>query len=205
MNYSILASKESIEKTAAALRESAGFEVFVDETGEDAKKRVLSLIPNGAEIMTMTSVTLESTGIAKELNDSGNYAPVRDKLAKLNKENDAQEMKRLGAGPEWAIGSVHAVTEVGEALVASNTGSQLPAYTYGAGKVIWVVGGQKIVPDRETAMKRIYEYVLPLESERANKAYDITSGSHVSKLLIFNREVEPGRVTVILVNEVLGF
>jgi hypothetical protein len=97
------------------------------------------------------------------------------------------------------------VTETGEALIASNTGSQLPAYAYGAEKIVWVIGAQKIVADREAAMKRIYEYVLPLEGERANKAYNITSGSAVNKLLIVNKENVPSRVTIVLVNEALGF
>jgi hypothetical protein len=205
MDFTQVVPKESMEKAAGALKANAGFDVFIVETGADAKEKVLSLIPGGAEVMTMTSVTLDTIGLAKEINESGKYDTVREKLAKLNKEEDAQEKKRLGAGPEWTVGSVHAATETGEVLIASNTGSQLPAYAYGAGKVIWVVGGQKIVADRDQGIQRIYEYVLPLESERANKAYGITTGSHVSKLLIVNREVEPGRITVILVNEALGF
>ena len=103
------------------------------------------------------------------------------------------------------MGSAQSVTETGQLVFASNTGSQLPAYAYGANHVIWVVGTQKIVPDLDTAMKRIYEYILPKESERANKAYNITSGSFVSKLLIINKEIKLGRAIVILVNEVLGF
>lgn len=113
-------------------------------------------------------------------------------------------MQRLGATPEWVLGSVHAVTETGEALIASNTGSQLPAYAFGVGKVIWVVGTQKIVKDREEGLGRIYEHSLPLESERAKKAYGVP-GSAVNKILIVNREVQPGRITMILVNERLGF
>ena len=92
----------------------------------------------------------------------------------------------------------------GKVLIASNTGSQLPAYAYGASKVIWIVGTQKIVNDLEDGMKRIYEYTLPLESERAQKAYGV-AGSAVSKLLIVNQEVTPGRITIIFVPENIGY
>jgi hypothetical protein len=132
---------------------------------------------------------------------------VRAQFAKMDrdKSEDAVEMRRLGAAPEWTIGSVHAVTEDGNIVIASNTGSQLPAYAYGAGHVVWVVGAQKVVKNLDEAMKRIYEYVLPLESERANKAYSMTHGSFVSKMLIVNREVQSNRISMIIVKENLGF
>ncbi|MBI2355773.1 MAG: LUD domain-containing protein [Candidatus Doudnabacteria bacterium] len=199
-DYSQLASKGDIQKAIEALKAN-GIEAETVETGAEAKSRVLALIPAGAEVMTMTSVTLSTLGIDKELNDSGKYSPARAKFPQL----DARAKKQLGAAPEWAIGSVHAATVDGKLMIASNTGSQLPAYANGADHVIWVVGGQKLVSDVDDGTKRIYEYVLPLESVRANKAYNITTGSFVSKLLIINREVAKGRLRVIFVNEVLGF
>jgi hypothetical protein len=113
-------------------------------------------------------------------------------------------MRQTGAAPDWAIGSVHAVTEEGQIVVASATGSQMPAYLYGAGHVVWVVGIQKIVPDLNAAIQRVYDHVLPLESDRARKAYGVP-GSAVNKLLVINKEVQPSRATLIFVNEVLGF
>lgn len=200
MDYTHIAAVDSLQKAAEALKQN-GIEAFVAETGADAKKKVFELLPEGAEVMTMTSVTLDSLGIPDEIANSGKYQPVR---TKLNDQGvDAREKKRLGAAPAWTIGSVHAVTETGSVLIASNTGSQLPAYAYGADYVVWVVGAQKIVPDFEAGMKRLYEYVLPLESERAQKAYGM--GSFVSKLLVVNREFTPGRMHIILVKEPLGF
>ena len=113
-------------------------------------------------------------------------------------------MQQLGAAPDWAVGSVHALTQEGEALIASATGSQLPAYAYGASHVIWVVGTQKIVGNLEEGMRRIHEYTLPLESERARKAYGVP-GSAVNKMLIVRGEVNKERITVIMVREKLGF
>lgn len=199
-----LASKESIDKTIQSLKAN-GIEAEFVETSEDAKKEVFSLIPEGAEIMTMTSVTLDTLGLAKEINESDKYNSVRSKLNKMDRATQGLEMQKLGAAPDWTIGSVHAVSEDGHVLIASQTGSQLPAYVSGANHVIWVVGTQKIVKNTDEAIKRIYEYVLPLESARANKAYNITTGSNVSKLLIVNKEVKPGRITIIFVGEKLGF
>lgn len=199
-----LASRESIDKTIAALKAN-GIDAEFVENGEQAKKRVLEILPEDAEVMTMTSVTLDTLGIAKEINESGKYDSVRNKLNKMDRATQASQMQKLGAAPDWTVGSVHAVSEDGHLLIASNTGSQLPAYASGAQRVIWVVGIQKIVKNTEDGIKRIYEYVLPLESQRANKAYNITTGSSVNKLLIINKEVKPNRLTVILVGEKLGF
>ena len=193
---------DSVVNTAMDALEKNGIHAFVVETGEDAKKKVFEMMPEGAEVMTMVSTTLDTLGITGHIMDSGNYAPVRKKL---NDENVSPlEKKKLGAGPDWALGSVHAVTKEGQVLVASNSGSQLPAYAYGAMHVVWVVGTHKIVDTVDDGIKRIYDYILPLESERARKAYG-AEGSNVSKLLIINKEVAAGRLNLIFVNEVLGF
>lgn len=198
-----LADDQTIEKTASSLKEN-GFNAIVVDNGEEAKAKVLELIPEGSEIMTMTSVTLDTIGLTEELNKEGKFKPVRDKLYEMNKDTHAQEMNKLGAAPEYAISSIHALTEEGHVLIASNTGSQLPAQAYSALHVILVVGAQKIVKNTHDGIDRIYEYVLPLESERARKAYGV-DGSFVSKILIINREIQPGRITVVLVKEKLGF
>lgn len=201
-----LADKETVEKTVASLQKN-GCIVFVVDTGQQAKEKALELLPQGAEVMTMTSMTLDAIGLTKEINESGNYNAVKPKLFKMFKMDRAtqgKEIQQIGAAPDWAIGSVHAVTEEGQVLIASNTGSQLSAYTYGASHVIWVIGTQKIVKNVDEGMKRLYEHSLPLEAQRARKAYGV-AGSNVGKILIVNKEVKPGRITVLLVNEVLGF
>ena len=204
MNWDTVANEESLNKTVEALNAN-GVTAIVVESGEDAKAKVLELIPEGVEVMTMTSKTLEAIGVDTVINESGKYDAVMPKLYSMNRQTDGIAMQKLGSAPEYAIGSVHAVTEDGKVVVASGTGSQLPAYAYGSAHVVWVVGAQKIVKNLDDAMTRIYEYVLPLESERANKAYNITTGSYVSKVLIFNKEITPSRITMILVKEKLGF
>ncbi len=200
--YSKLADDATIEKTAEALKKN-GISVLVAETGEEAKKKVLELLPEGSEVMDMTSMTLEAINIASEVNESRRFNSVRNKLNTMDQKTQGAEMRRLGAAPEWVVGSVHAVTEDGHLLIASATGSQLPAYAYAAEHVIWVISTQKIVKNIEEGLKRIHEYSFPLEDERALKAYGIHSG--VNKILIVNKEFAPERITAILVKENLGF
>ncbi len=198
-----LASDDSIAK-AKELLIANGFGVEVVENGQEAKEKVLSILPKGAEVMTMTSMTLEAIGVLPAINESVNYDSVRAKLNSMDRATQGREMQKMGAAPEWTVGSVHSVTEDGKVMVASNTGSQLPAYAYGADHVIWVVGTQKIVANIEEAQARLYEYTLPLEDERVKEAYGMPN-SFVSKQLIFNREVNPDRITIIFVKEKLGF
>ncbi len=200
--FGILANDDLIERAIEALTKN-GFKAEVAENSEAAKKRVFEILPAGAEVMTMSSITLDTLGISKEINESGKFNSVRGKFAKMDQKTQGSEMRKLGAGPDWVLGSVHAVTEEGQVVVVSATGSQLPAYAYGAEKVIWVVGAQKIVKNLEEGMQRIKEYTLPLEDERAQKVYG--AHSSLNKWLIFEKEGSADRVTIIIVKEKLGF
>jgi len=202
MGSAELAGSESVEKTIAALKQN-GIDAFLVENAAEAKQKIIELIPQGAEVMTMTSATLDAEGIAKEINESGKFESVRKKLNSMDRKTQGPEMQKLGAAPDWVVGSVHAVTEDGKILVASATGSQLPAYAYGSQHVVWVVGTQKIVENLDEGFKRVYEYTLPLEDARARKVYGV--GSSVSKILVVNKESAPGRITIIFVEEKLGF
>jgi len=193
---------ENIKKTIKALKNN-GIEAELVDNAAEAKKRVRELIPEGSEVMVMSSVTLEESGISKLINESGNYDSVKNKLNSMDRKTQAREMQKIGAAPFYALGSVHAVTYDGKLIIASNTGSQLGAYAYGSSHVIWIVGVQKIVKDLDEGIKRIYEYVLPLESERLKKAYGVSS--NVSKLLIINKEIMPGRARLIFVNQKIGY
>ena len=200
--FSKLASEKSINIVKEALTKN-GISVLVVENGGEAKEKVLQMIPSGAEIMNMSSVTVDSIGLAKEINESGKYSSVRNTFSKMDPKVQGQEMKKLGAAPEWVIGSVHAVTEDGKVIIVSASGSQLPAYAYGSSHVIWVVGSQKIVKDVKEGFERVQEYVFPLENERAMKAYGMNSS--INKELVINKEGTPGRITMIIVKEKLGF
>lgn len=203
MDFTQLATSEAVAKTIAALKAN-GIEAIAVKDREEAKNKLFELLPKGASVMNMSSTTLDQIGASQEIVESGQYDSVKKKFSSMDSKTQGAEMRMMGAAPEWTVGSVHAVTQDGKVMIASNTGSQLPAYAYGAGKVIWVVGGQKIVDTMETGFKRIYEHSLVLESERAKKAYGVP-GSSVNKILIVNKEWQSGRITIIFVNEVLGF
>jgi L-lactate utilization protein LutC len=150
-----------------------------------------------------SSTTLDEIGVSKEIDESGRYDSVRKRITAISDEKARAEARRKSTGSKYGLGSVQAITQEGQLVSASGTGSQLSIYAFGAEKLILVVGTQKIVRNIEEAMKRIYEYALPLESERIRKAYGGT-GSSVSKILTIEKE-RPGRITLILVKQKLGF
>jgi len=197
-----LASEEQIRATVAALEQN-GIHATVVHDRAEAVRTVLDLVPPGSEVLDSSSQTLVALGLNTALADPSRFHNIRPELMRLRQENQPDAMRKLGAAPEVIVGSVHAVTEAGQVVVASASGSQLGPYASGAGKVIWVVGTQKIVPDLDAAFQRVQEYTLPRESERAQKVYG--SPSFVAKLLVINREFQPGRIHLILVRENLGF
>jgi hypothetical protein len=196
------APAERLERTAAALT-AHGFAVEVVDDAAAARARVKDLIPEGASVLTGASETLRLSGIDDDINASGRYASVRAYGMTLDRAKDADEIRRLIASPDVAIGSVNAVTETGALVIASASGSQLPGYAGGAAQAIWVVGAQKVVPDLDTALRRIEEYVLPLESARVRVVYG--GPSAVNRVLILHAEPHPGRGTVLLLREPIGF
>jgi L-lactate utilization protein LutC len=163
---------------------------------------VLELIPKGSEVFTSTSVTLDQTGIAEALNGP-DYVSLRNRLyALMGDPSKKKEAKQTVASADFVVASVHAVTSDGKLLIASASGSQLPLAAYGADQVVFVVGTHKIVPDLEAGLQRIEDHIVPLEDARALAAYGMNT--LFAKLLVFYKEI-PGRVTVILVDEQLGF
>jgi hypothetical protein len=201
-NWEQLAHDHQLEKVVKAL-EANNITPVVVNNGEEARQKVLELVPEGSEVFTATSATLAATGIAEAINESGRYNSVRKKMMGLNRETQFLDMRRLASTPEYALGSAHAVTEQGYLMIASYGGSQLPALAYGAGRVIFVIGINKIVSDVEEGFRRIEEHSLPLESERLQKA--VGRASEVGKILILRKEPLAGRITVVLVKEKLGF
>jgi hypothetical protein len=190
-------------KRAMAALQANGITVLRASDAAAAKRIVLDLIPVASPVHQGASQTLDVLGITYEIEKSGRYAALRPRIWSMDRETEADEIRRLGAAPDVMLGSVHAVTETGSLLAASMSGSQLGPYVSGAGRVILVVGTQKIVPDLEQGLLRINEYAWRLEDARAQATYGIHSA--VNKVVIINREITPGRITVVFVDEVLGF
>jgi acyl-CoA hydrolase len=200
--FTALPDEPTLAATVVALEEH-GFSVEVVDDLDAAREAVLARIPHGLSVMTNTSVTLQETGIADAINDSGGpWDSARNKMMALDFATQLQQMKAIGGQPDYAIGSVHAVTRDGTLVIASASGSQLATYAWGAANVIFVVGAQKLVPTLEAAHQRIYQHSLPLEDARATAAYG--QHSQVGKLLEIHQEL-PGRIHIVLIRKQVGF
>jgi hypothetical protein len=195
------ADAASLRRVASALR-ARGIEAEVLPNGAAARARVHQLIPDGAHVYNATSRTLETIGLAQDIVGQGRYDAARTLLDTLDPATQIAEYRHGVASPQVVVGSVHAVTEDGQLVIASASGSQLSAYSFGASQVIWVVGAQKVVPDLVTAFERIKRYSYPLEDARARAAYGMSSA--INKQLVISGDM-PGRARVLLVEEVLGF
>jgi acyl-CoA hydrolase len=199
--FTALPDEETLAATVVALEEH-GFSVEVVDDLEAARAAVLERIPEGASVMTNTSVTLQETGIAGAIDGGGPYDSARNRMFALDFATQLQEMKAIAGQPDYALGSVHAVTRDGTLVIASASGSQLASYAWGAATVIFVVGAQKLVPSVEAAHERIYRHSLKLEDARAYAAYG--QNSRVGKILEIHQE-DPGRIHVVLIRQSVGF
>jgi hypothetical protein len=195
------ATDEQIQRTAEAL-ESNGMDVLIARNADDARRIFFELVPEGSEVFLGASATLEALGIKETIDKSGKYEALRPKIFAMDRQTQAREIRKLGGAPDYAAGSVQAVTEQGQVLIASKTGSQLGPYASGAGKVIWVVGAQKLVKNLDEGLRRIDEYCVPHEEANMQERYK--SSTYPSKILIVQREIRPGRVKIIIVKEALG-
>jgi LUD domain len=190
-----------LDEVATALR-THNIEAVVVEDGEEARAFVLGLIPQGAEVHAGKSKTLEDIGIYAELMESGRYDAVRPRMAAMDRATQGREIRKLAAAPDFMLGSVAAITADGTLVAASATGSQLGAYAAGAGRLILVVGSQKVVPDLDAAMRRIREVVFPWENDRVRERLGVDTA--LEKVLLILGEWRPGRTTVVLVREPVG-
>ncbi len=205
MNFDTLATGESIEKTIVGLK-FRGFDAVVVETKIDALLKIKSLIPSGASVMNGSSKTLEEIGYIDYLK-SGEHGwnNLHEEIVKEKDEMKQGVLRKQALLSDFYLGSVHGLSETGEMVIASNTGSQLPHTAFSSDNIILVVSTKKIVPTLGDALERLEKYVFPLENERSTKLYG--AGTQISKILILKKE-NPymGRTfTVILVKEKLGF
>lgn len=196
------APAQDLEQASAALT-AHGFTVQILDDAAAARTRVKELIPEGASVFTGASETLRLSGIDADINASGRYQAIKPRLLAMDRTTQTDDIRRLGATPDVILGSVHAVTETGSLVIASGSGSQLPGYAGGAARAIWIVGAQKVVPDLDTALRRVEDHCLPLENARTQKVHGWPSA--INRVLILNAEFQPERGTVLLLREAIGF
>ena len=195
------ASEERVQRAAKALK-AHNFAVEVFDTLAQARAYVVSILTKDQTIATASSETVMLSGLDEDINRSGKFNAIRPQLEKMDRNTQRAEMRKLMSSADVVVGSVQAITEDGRAVSASASGSQLALYASGAGKVIWVVGSQKVVPDLDTAMRRIQYYSYPKEDIRARAKYGMPSA--LLKVLTVNGDF-PGRITVVLIRETVGY
>src|SRR5229473_5690410 len=197
VDYAAGATAAEVDALAENLR-ARNFEVVIVQDGAEAKAEVLKRIPEGAVVHSGKSKTLEDAGLFKEFMESGRYDFVRGRTLKMDRSTQGDEIRRLGASPDFMVNSAQAVTEAGQIVITSASGSQIGPIASGAGKLILVIGSQKVVPDLDTAFRRIEDYVIPYEEDRLNVAHGVAK---MNRTLILGGDHTPGRTTIILVRQ----
>lgn len=205
MDYSKTADAAIVERTIAALN-AHNFQAELVPTKEAALAHIKELIPTGASVMTGSSTTLNEIGFTEYLKSGAHgWNNLKDAVTAEKDPAKQAALRKQSVFADYWLGSVHAVTEAGETLTASASGSQLPSYAFTSQNLIWVVGTQKIVPNLTEAMKRLEEYTFPLEDARMKSTG--AAGSNIAKILI--QKNEPAfmqrKIKLIFVNEKLGF
>ena len=199
--YTTAASEQTLQSLAKALSERNMTPLIVD-TPADARRAVLEIVPDGAEVNSGKSKTLEDAGIFGEFQDSSRYDFLRTRMFAMDRATQGREIRKLISAPDYMVNSAQAITEDGVIVVASASASQIGPLASSAGKVIYVIGSQKIVPDFATAYARIVEHVLPYEDARVFEAMGVHS--FLARVLLVEREWQADRTTVVLVREPVG-
>jgi hypothetical protein len=202
-NWDTIPDEETIAKTVEAIR-GRGIGVEVVEYRVQALERIKSIIPKEATVMTGSSTTLHQIGFMEHLNTSRHgWKDLHAAIVAQRNEKKRRELRRKSVTADYFLGSINAIAKTGELVACDRTGSRVGAYHYAAKNLILVAGVQKITDDVNLAIKRVIEYVLPLETKRALEVTGTPSASN--KWVIIERELQPNRIMLILVRERLGF
>jgi LUD domain len=196
-------TKARVERTFAALKARGITPLYVPDR-RAALQTVLGLIPSGSSVAHGSSTTLQEIGLVDRFRDP--TSGYRYLNPEWQAESDATRRVRiratLSAQADYYLGSVQAISETGEVVGADQSGSRQASYVYGPPHVIWVAGINKLVPNLESALRRVREVALPLEDQRMKRQG--SQGTSIGKLVIYERD-RPGRITLVLVGENLGF
>jgi L-lactate utilization protein LutB len=198
-----LPDDETVEATVANL-EDRGFDVIVVDDADEALETVRSQIPAGVSVMNGHSTTLEEIGFDDLLGEGDHeWESLPDQIWSIDDDAERQTARRESQTADYFLGGINAVAQTGELVAADLSGSRIGAYPFAAGNVVIVTGINKIVPTLDDALDRLESVAYPLENERAQEAYGVESA--IAKQLIYRRETEEGRTTVVLVREQLGY
>jgi L-lactate utilization protein LutC len=195
------ATEAELEALAGKLRDR-NFEVVIVQNAAEAKAEVFKRLPEGASVHSGKSKTLEDAGVFEELMSSDRYDFLRRRTSKMDRATQLDEIRRIQSSPDVMLGSVHAVTEAGQLVITSASGSQIGPIASGAGHLVLVIGSQKIVRSLDDAFRRIEEHVFPWEDARLRELMGVPT--KITRTLILERDYVAGRTTIILVREPIG-
>ena len=194
--------QSAIDRTVAGLK-SRNVDAVVAENGDEARQILIDMIPDGAEVFKSTSETLDTIGYSDYIRETDRYRNLYLEISEEADRDRQRELRRLASVAEYYVGSVHAVAETGEVIVASGSGSQLGAYVYGAKTVIWVSGVQKICPTLDDALERVKGFSVERHHEWSTAQG--RPAAPLGKLMIFENEQNPDRIRMVLIKESLGW
>jgi L-lactate utilization protein LutB len=198
-----LPDDETLEETVENLRAN-GFEVVVADSTAEALETIQSQIPDGVSVMNGHSTTLEEIGFIDHLSEGDHeWESLPDEIWSIDDDAERQAARRASQTADYFLGGINAIAQTGELVAADRSGSRIGAYPFAARNVVIVSGVNKIVPTLSDALDRLESVAYPLENERAKDAYGVES--EIAKQLIFRRELDEGRTTVVLVGENLGY
>lgn len=194
---------EQIQITIEAIKER-NITVFFVNNKEDALKKLKELIPENVSVMTGSSTTLYQIGFMRHyVLEENPWDCLGPEIFNEEHQGKKIDLQRNGSTADYFIASINAISETGQLVATDASGSRISAFPYAAKNLILIAGVQKITRDLNEAMDRIREYAYPLENERAKKAYGVPST--IGKWIIIERERIDDRITLILVNQELGF
>lgn len=205
LEFNKLADSEVVKKTVSALR-AHKYEVLVAKTRSEALEEIKKSIPSGVSVMNGSSVTLEQIGFVDYLKSGAH--DWNNMHAAIAAEHDLEKQKQLREKAiisDYYVGSVNAITDNGEYIVASNTGSQLPHFVYTSKNLILVVSTKKIVSNIDEAMKRLVEHVVPLEDKHIQEKYGMPTQLNAILVVKGESSFSKRKITFILIEEDLGY
>jgi L-lactate utilization protein LutB len=181
-----------------------GIAVIRARNGHIALEMLKDLIPPGAEVMNGSSTTLVEIGYEAYVNsDESRWKDLHRTIVAENDEDKRRDLRRKSVTAEYFVSGVNAIAQSGEIVACDRSGSRVGAWPYAAAHLIIVSGTNKILPTLDYALRRVWEYAYPLENVRAKRAYG--APSHIGKCVILANEEIEGRVTLILIDESLGY
>jgi len=201
-------AKKAVEKLKAH-----EFKAIYVETREGAVQEIWKYITPKLRIGIGGSLTIRELGILEKLEEQGNTVYNHWKPG-LSKEN-VLEIRKFQMTSDLFLSSVNAITLNGELVNIDGIGNRVNSINFGPGKVILVVGYNKIVDDVQEAIHRIKNFAAPLNARRLNidvpcakvgKCVDCNSPNRICRVtVIHERKPSLTDILIILVGEELGF